>query len=64
MRERSARGKTEAADVPARNEISVVTGALGFTGKYIVRRLLSRGNSVRTLTAHPERLDRPAQSEG
>jgi len=57
MRERSAGGKTEAADVPAHNEISVVTGAFGFTGKYIVRRLLSRGNSVRTLTAHPERLD-------
>jgi len=57
MRERSPGGKTEAADVPAHNEISVVTGAFGFTGKYIVRRLLSRGNSVRTLTAHPERLD-------
>ena len=57
LRERSADGKTEAADVPSHNEISVVTGAFGFTGKYIVRRLLSRGNSVRTLTDHPERLD-------
>ena len=43
--------------MPAHNENSVVTGAFGFTGQYIVRRLLSRGNSVRTLTAHPERLD-------
>ncbi|MBA2535954.1 MAG: NAD(P)H-binding protein [Actinobacteria bacterium] len=57
MQELSAGGKTEAADVPARNEISVVTGAFGFTGKSIAQRLLSRGESVRTLTAHPERFD-------
>jgi hypothetical protein len=57
MRERSAGGETGAADVPTHTEISVVTGAFGFTGKYIVRGLLSRGKSVRTLTAHPERVD-------
>ena len=35
--------------------LSVVTGAYGFTGKYITRRLLGRGEKVRTLTGHPDR---------
>jgi NADH dehydrogenase len=33
----------------------LVTGAFSFSGRYIARRLLDRGISVRTLTAHPER---------
>lgn len=33
----------------------VVTGAFGYTGKYITRRLLGRGKRVLTLTAHPDR---------
>lgn len=33
----------------------VVTGAFGYTGKYIARRLLASGKRVRTLTAHPKR---------
>ena len=36
-------------------EFDVVTGAFGFTGKYITRRLLAMGRGVRTLTGHPER---------
>jgi uncharacterized protein YbjT (DUF2867 family) len=32
----------------------VVTGAFGYTGQYITRRLLARGRAVRTLTAHPD----------
>lgn len=32
----------------------VVTGAFGFTGRYIARRLLSADHHVRTLTNHPE----------
>ena len=36
-------------------ELNVVTGAFGFTGQYITRRLLSQGKVVRTLTAHPDR---------
>lgn len=36
-------------------EFHVVTGAFGYTGKYITERLLSMGRSVRTLTGHPER---------
>jgi uncharacterized protein YbjT (DUF2867 family) len=32
---------------------SVVTGALGYTGRYIARALFERGERVRTLTAHP-----------
>jgi uncharacterized protein YbjT (DUF2867 family) len=33
--------------------LSVVTGAFGFTGSYIARRLLAMGERVRTLTNHP-----------
>ena len=36
-------------------EFDVVTGAFGYTGKYITRRLLAMGRGVRTLTGHPER---------
>ena len=35
-------------------ELSVVTGAFGYTGKYIARRLLAAGASVVTLTNHPQ----------
>ena len=31
----------------------VVTGAFSYTGKYIARRLLAEGHTVRTLTGHP-----------
>lgn len=37
--------------------LSVVTGAFSYTGKYITRRLLARGEQVRTLTGHPNRPD-------
>jgi len=33
--------------------LNIVTGAFGFSGKYIARRLLARGERVRTLTNHP-----------
>lgn len=36
-------------------ELHVVTGAFGFTGKHIARRLLDAGITVRTLTGHPDR---------
>ena len=36
-------------------ELNVVTGAFGFTGKYITRRLLAEGKRVLTLTGHPHR---------
>ena len=35
--------------------LSVVTGAFGYTGKYITRRLLSMGMRVKTLTTHADR---------
>jgi len=35
-------------------ELNVVTGAFSYTGKYIVRRLLSMGEEVRTLTSRPD----------
>jgi uncharacterized protein YbjT (DUF2867 family) len=37
------------------NDLHVVTGAFGFSGKYITRRLLDAGCSVRTLTNSPKR---------
>jgi uncharacterized protein YbjT (DUF2867 family) len=36
-------------------ELNVVTGAYGYTGKYIARRLLAAGKTVVTLTGHPDR---------
>lgn len=35
--------------------LCVVTGASGYSGKYITRRLLAAGKKVRTLTGHPGR---------
>ena len=35
--------------------MDVVTGALGYTGKYITRGLLAQGGRVRSLTGHPHR---------
>src|SRR3989339_860124 len=36
-------------------ELNVVTGAFSYTGKYVTEKLLSIGERVRTLTAHPNR---------
>ncbi|MBI2470787.1 MAG: NAD(P)H-binding protein [Planctomycetes bacterium] len=36
-------------------ELNVVTGAFGYTGKYITRRLILMGKKVKTLTGHPNR---------
>ncbi|MEE8443432.1 MAG: NAD(P)H-binding protein [Dehalococcoidia bacterium] len=38
-------------------QLNVVTGAFGYTGKYIAQRLLSQGERVKTLTDHPNRQD-------
>jgi NADH dehydrogenase len=38
-----------------RGPVNVVTGAFGYTGRYITALLLQRGFRVRTLTAHPNR---------
>jgi NADH dehydrogenase len=35
--------------------MDIVTGAFGYTGRYITARLLQRGGKVRTLTGHPSR---------
>jgi uncharacterized protein YbjT (DUF2867 family) len=37
--------------------VHIVTGAYGFTGKYVARLLLDRGYSVKTLTNHPRKDD-------
>jgi len=37
------------------SELDVVTGAFGYTGRYITRRLLAMGRRVKTLTGHPNR---------
>ncbi len=34
-------------------ETHVLTGAFGYTGRYLTRRLIARGIEVRTLTNHP-----------
>lgn len=39
----------------AQAELNVVTGAFGYTGRYITRRLLDMGKRVITLTGHPDR---------
>ncbi len=39
---------------PAEVRTSVVTGAFGFSGQQIAKRLLLRGEKVRTLTNHPQ----------
>jgi len=41
--------------MPSAAELNVVTGAFGYTGSYIARRLLANGYRVRTLTSHPSR---------
>jgi uncharacterized protein YbjT (DUF2867 family) len=43
--------------VIAGTEIHIVTGALGYSGKYIARRLLDASYAVRTLTNSPKRED-------
>jgi uncharacterized protein YbjT (DUF2867 family) len=37
--------------------MDAVTGAFGYTGRFITRRLLDSGGAVRTLTGHPDRPD-------
>lgn len=37
------------------DELNIVTGAFGYTGKYIAQKLLSLGKKVRTITGHPNR---------
>jgi uncharacterized protein YbjT (DUF2867 family) len=54
----SAGGHPTDGGSPAKSEpqeLDVVTGAFGYTGKYITRRLLEAGRKVRTITGHPHR---------
>jgi len=37
------------------SELSIVTGAFSYTGRYIAQHLLAQGRKVRTLTGHPRR---------
>lgn len=39
----------------ANKELNIVTGAFGYTGRHITRRLLAAGKDVKTLTGHPDR---------
>jgi uncharacterized protein YbjT (DUF2867 family) len=43
------------SSVQESSEPVVITGALSYTGKYVTRLLLGRGQQIRTLTNHPER---------
>ena len=49
---------TQDEDMNDQEPFDVVTGAFGYSGWYIARRLLRMGRRVRTLTGHPERRDR------
>jgi NADH dehydrogenase len=42
---------------PQQEELHVVTGAFGYSGKYIARRLLDAGHQVRTLTSSVHRIN-------
>jgi uncharacterized protein YbjT (DUF2867 family) len=55
MELRQAGGGIENAMSAVSNSAHVVTGAFGYTGRYIAARLLAAGRRVRTLTAHPNR---------
>jgi uncharacterized protein YbjT (DUF2867 family) len=37
------------------SELHVVTGAFGYTGRYVAQRLLDEGHQVRTITGRPDR---------
>ena len=39
------------------SRIHAVTGAFGYSGRYVAELLLARGERVRTLTGHPDRPD-------
>lgn len=39
----------------AQRRVQIVTGAFGYSGRYITRRLLEAGHRVRTLTNSPAR---------
>lgn len=47
-------GGEELGGTPRGATTSVVTGAFGFSGQEIAKRLLARGERVRTLTNHPQ----------
>jgi uncharacterized protein YbjT (DUF2867 family) len=49
------RGRCGMGDRPG--ELDVVTGAFGYTGRYLSRRLQADGRRVRTVTAHPRPAD-------
>ncbi|MFN2609160.1 MAG: SDR family oxidoreductase [Acidimicrobiales bacterium] len=53
---RAADRRASAAAGAAR-PTDAVTGAFGYTGRFIAERLLAGGRAVRTLTGHPERGD-------
>jgi len=41
----------------AETRLNLITGAFSYSGKYVARKLLARGERVRTLTGHPDRAD-------
>jgi NADH dehydrogenase len=43
--------------IPCMSDTDLVTGAFGYTGRYLSRRLLDSGRRVRTLTDHPRAAD-------
>ncbi len=56
MNQYLVQGQTQVKNAPVGTV--VITGAFSYTGKYAARLLLSRGYGIRTLTYHPERVNR------
>ncbi|MFQ5614944.1 MAG: NAD(P)H-binding protein [Anaerolineales bacterium] len=50
-----ASAKQSTAPMTTHSSLHAVTGAFGYTGRYITRRLLAQGQRVITLTGHPDR---------
>ena len=51
------KSKRRQEEIMNSNEIRVVTGAFGYSGKYIAKRLLDAGYQVRTITNSPNRVN-------
>ena len=55
LRRMVARRLFEESLALSRPDTAIVTGAFSYTGRYLARRLLDEGVSVRTLTRNPDR---------
>ena len=57
LRRKDARRFFEESSVLSHPDTAIVTGAFSYTGRYVARRLLNEGVSVRTLARNPDQRD-------